>query len=128
MGYVLLKLVDGSRTEEQFCCADGALYQVGRGEDCQIRLPNRSVSRRHCQLAIAFPNIWVEDLGSRNGTFVNGRRIGERIAQQVFGKGRGTCHVLRDGDELRVSGASLRVALKPSLARRHRERRSSLAR
>src|SRR2546423_783485 len=42
---------------------------VGRGEDCDIRVDSRSVSQRHARLHIG-PPLRIEDLGSRNGTFV----------------------------------------------------------
>lgn len=60
-------------------------YLVGRSEECEIRLDGRRVSRRHAKLMISEYDGYVEDLGSMNGVFVNGRRV----------KG---CHRLRDGD------------------------------
>jgi pSer/pThr/pTyr-binding forkhead associated (FHA) protein len=58
------------------------LCTVGRSEDCLLRIPgenrNLTVSRRHCLLDIDPPTVWVRDLGSLNGTFVNDRKIGQR--------------------------------------------------
>jgi pSer/pThr/pTyr-binding forkhead associated (FHA) protein len=55
---------------------------VGRASDCQVQLPNDelhwTVSRHHCQLDIDPPYVQVRDLGSLNGTYLNGRRIGQR--------------------------------------------------
>jgi eukaryotic-like serine/threonine-protein kinase len=60
---------------------------VGRARDCTISLPleaeHLDVSRRHCQLEIAPPGIRVRDLGSLNGTYVNGRKVGQRDGRSV---------------------------------------------
>ena len=48
---------------------------IGRSEECDIRPLSDEVSRRHCAVQIDLGVVWVEDLGSRNGTFVNGRRV-----------------------------------------------------
>lgn len=48
---------------------------IGRGKDANIRLPNVTVSTRHAFIHSLDSGLAVEDLDSRNGTFVNGRRI-----------------------------------------------------
>jgi len=48
---------------------------IGRHTDCQIRIPDVSVSRQHCEIAVADGRVVVRDLGSSNGTYVNRRRI-----------------------------------------------------
>jgi len=50
---------------------------IGRREDCDFRIPLGEVSRKHCRLLRDGERLRVEDLGSSNGTFVNGRRIQE---------------------------------------------------
>lgn len=50
---------------------------IGRGEQCDLRIPLGEVSRRHCKLSVDAAGIIVADLGSSNGTYVNGRRIQE---------------------------------------------------
>lgn len=54
-------------------------YVIGRGDECHIR-PNSSwVSRQHCILHVSEESVTLKDLGSTNGTLVNGRRVmGER--------------------------------------------------
>jgi pSer/pThr/pTyr-binding forkhead associated (FHA) protein len=54
-------------------------YVIGRGDECHIR-PNSSwVSRQHCILHVGGDGVSLKDLGSTNGTLVNGRRVmGER--------------------------------------------------
>ena len=50
---------------------------VGRSSDAEIAVPDRSMSRRHARLFCKGGEWLVEDLGSRNGTLLNGRRISE---------------------------------------------------
>jgi DNA-binding winged helix-turn-helix (wHTH) protein len=48
---------------------------VGRDHDCAISVDSPSVSRRHARIVIAAGNATIEDLGSKNGTYVNGERV-----------------------------------------------------
>jgi len=48
---------------------------VGRSSDCDYRIHQPLISRRHCLFHVRDGEICVEDLGSLNGTFVNGERI-----------------------------------------------------
>ena len=50
-------------------------FVVGRHASCDYQIEHPYVSRRHCQLMLFRDQVWVQDLGSRNGTFVNGRRV-----------------------------------------------------
>ena len=54
---------------------------LGRREDCDIRIPLGEVSRKHCRLIIEADTLRAEDMGSSNGTFVNGARVQEAIIQ-----------------------------------------------
>jgi len=73
---------------------------IGSGEDNQFVIRRPSVSRRHASVAFRKDHYEISDLGSTNGTFVNGRRIAGPIAFDV-------------GDELRVGDANFVVA-KPA--------------
>ena len=48
---------------------------IGRREDCDLRIPLSDVSRKHCRLIVNGETITAEDLGSSNGTYINGERI-----------------------------------------------------
>ena len=48
---------------------------IGRREDCDLRIPVGDVSRKHCRLVLSPDNLRVQDLGSSNGTFVNGQQV-----------------------------------------------------
>ena len=70
-------------------------HVIGREAGCDFTISSDSISRRHAQLELREGQLLVTDLGSANGTFVNGRRVGE--------------HVLRIGDEIRFDRESFRV-------------------
>ncbi len=70
---------------------------IGRAEECDVRPLSEEVSRRHCAITVGPADVWVEDLGSRNGTFVNGAKIAERTK-------------VADGDIVRVGSLELKVS------------------
>jgi DNA-binding winged helix-turn-helix (wHTH) protein len=51
---------------------------IGRDHLAGIRIPSESISRRHARIVVARTSATVEDLGSKNGTWLRGERIGER--------------------------------------------------
>jgi len=63
---------------------------IGREEDCDIVLPSRQVSRNHARIRRSGGRHILEDLGSKNGTFVNGRQLTEP-------------YTLQDGDEVQIA-------------------------
>ncbi len=50
-------------------------HRIGRGKLCQVRLQDDSVSREHAMIMVDAGRIALIDLGSRNGTFVGGRKV-----------------------------------------------------
>ncbi|MCA9214911.1 MAG: SpoIIE family protein phosphatase [Planctomycetales bacterium] len=70
-----------------------AEYVLGRHPDCDIVVDAGAVSRQHARLFREGPKFFVEDMQSRNGTYVNGRMIYDR-------------HGLSDGDQIRVCDVS----------------------
>lgn len=54
---------------------------IGRRGDCDLQIPLMRVSKRHCQLNRDQGVLKVRDLGSRNGTYLNGERINEAVIQ-----------------------------------------------
>jgi predicted component of type VI protein secretion system len=50
----------------------GAEFCIGRDETCELWAPNMTVSRRHTAILVHKDRVLIRDLGSRNGTFVNG--------------------------------------------------------
>lgn len=52
---------------------------IGRRHNCDLCIPVMSVSKRHCQLNHDNGVLKIRDLGSRNGTHINGKRIDEAV-------------------------------------------------
>lgn len=71
---------------------------LGRAPECSVPLRSDFVSRRHARLSLRGGRAELVDLGSRNGTFVCGRRIAEPAA-------------LRSHDEIRIGPYYLSVAM-----------------
>ena len=67
----------------------GQQFLIGRGSDCDLRLHVSEISRHHCLLRIHGTEVTLVDLGSSNGSYVNGTRV---LSQAT----------LRTGDEIRV--------------------------
>lgn len=68
---------------------------IGRGSDCDLVIEDPHLSRRHAEIRVAGQYLEVEDLGSANGTYLNGERISEGEA--------------RPGDEIRLDQLAFRV-------------------
>jgi diguanylate cyclase (GGDEF)-like protein len=73
---------------------------LGRDEELAARIDDRGMSRRHARIYRVIGEWAVEDMGSTNGTFVNGQRLGKRP------------HRLRDGDRIQLGETTvLRVTM-----------------
>jgi pSer/pThr/pTyr-binding forkhead associated (FHA) protein len=59
-----------------------AEFLIGRGADCDLRLWVSSVSRHHCLIRVEKDGAVLCDLGSANGTYVNGQRVRSQTALQ----------------------------------------------
>lgn len=77
---------------------------IGRSEECDIRPLSEDVSRRHCAVIVGPAAVWVEDLGSRNGTYVDGVRISAKTQ-------------VADGAVIRVGTLELKVSCTDAAAK-----------
>ena len=68
-------VVCGAGTGEGAYAIRRGRYVIGRTKDCDIRVPHWSVSRHHADLVYKNGTLSVRDLGSRNGTRVNGKLV-----------------------------------------------------
>ncbi|MCE9631765.1 MAG: FHA domain-containing protein [Planctomycetia bacterium] len=71
---------------------------VGRSEEAKLRIAQDCVSRRHCQFLAKDDEVFVRDLGSTNGTILDGERIEPE-----------TDTFVRPGGVVKVGGATFRV-------------------
>lgn len=95
---VLLRFVSGSVSgETRKVGREGAT--IGRSPDNSMRIADERLSRRHAQIEFKDNGYWLNDLGSRNGTFVNETRLLEP-------------HHLQSGDVIRVGSTRLSVSLE----------------
>jgi len=79
---VALQVVEGPRTGEILVIErDHAV--LGRGSEADLRIPDASLSRMHARFDRTGDTLFVTDLGSRNGTQVQGRMIEERTQVEV---------------------------------------------
>ncbi|MCI0683548.1 MAG: FHA domain-containing protein [Gemmataceae bacterium] len=118
-----LHVTRGALQGNEYVFEGSAQCAIGRAHDCHIRLPvddsQRDVSRRHCLLIIEPPSVRIRDLGSLNGTFVNGRNIGQRLPEQAPGNsdpGPAADHMLQDGDEIQLGHNVLHVEVMADAA------------
>lgn len=63
---------------------------IGRGEECDIALPDRQVSRQHARIEWRESAYYLVDMGSKNGTHLNGQEVRDLVA-------------LNDGDEIQIA-------------------------
>jgi hypothetical protein len=67
---------------------------IGRDEGCAVRIDSARVSREHACIRVSGHEASIEDLGSKNGTFLRGRKLTGLVA-------------LEDGDEIGIGGARM---------------------
>ena len=71
----VLRFISGKYQGGEFPITAGKEIVVGRSSDLDMVLVEDMVSRKHARIAMQGDQIWIEDLGSTNGTFVNGEKI-----------------------------------------------------
>ena len=86
-GATLVIRSGGGRAGETFA-VEGERMTIGRSPDAEVFLDDVTVSRNHALLVARRDGLYIDDLGSLNGTYVNRRRI--------------ESHKLHDGDELQI--------------------------
>ena len=66
---------------------------LGRAEDVDIFINDNRISRHHTQIDVQKNKVILKDLGSTNGTYINGKRVED--------------HALKDGDKIQISSATI---------------------
>ncbi len=89
---------------------DHSPFVIGRTDNCDFQLDSRTVSRQHCELKLKRAGLTVKDLGSRNGTLLNGESIPPD-----------TRVVIRPGDLLQIGKYTVRFGAILQLSREESE-------
>ncbi len=100
---IVLKVAKGSHEGKEIKVSTEK-FLIGRSDSCQLRPKSESVSRKHCIIVRKDNRVLVQDLKSRNGTFVNGKRLPTDKAK-----------VLKPGDLLKVASLEFEVLIEPGL-------------
>ena len=101
--HIVLKVASGSHKGKEIKVSTEK-FLIGRSDSCQLRPKSESVSRKHCIIVRKDNRVLVQDLKSRNGTFVNEKRLPTDKAK-----------VLKPGDLLKVASLEFEVVIEPSL-------------
>ena len=100
---VKLKVLAGSHAGTEIS-VNVEKFLIGRSESCSLRPKSESVSRKHCIIVLRDNKVLVQDLNSRNGTFVNEKRLPPDAAK-----------VLASNDKLRVGKLEFEVLIEHGL-------------
>ncbi len=84
-----------------FHLREGALWIAGRDEACDIKIPDKKASRKHFEISKSHSGFVVTDLGSSNGTRLNGRKISPNSSL-----------ALNSGDVINVASINVRFEIK----------------
>ncbi len=119
---VILTITEGNIKGQEFEFFTRTTCIIGRADECQIQIPDTkeysTISRYHCLLDINPPDIRVRDFGSRNGTYINGDKIGQRLSHQSSeeaAKIKYPEYDLKDGDEIKLSNIILKVGIEKDI-------------
>jgi pSer/pThr/pTyr-binding forkhead associated (FHA) protein len=119
---LILRALTGDLRGQEFAFSEPTHAVLGRSRSCTLRLSgDATVSRQHCLIELDEYGAWVQDLGSLNGTLVNGENVGQR--GQLAAEADATMHhpprvALADGDELRICNNIFAVCLSEVPARK----------
>jgi eukaryotic-like serine/threonine-protein kinase len=110
---VRLTVLTGPHKNRRFCFCGPTRCQVGRDLNCFVQMSgterDQLISRHHCLLNINPPSIQVEDLGSSNGTYVNGKKVDPSPKETTLLPNSETGLVVNQGDLLTTGGTTFRV-------------------
>ncbi len=100
---VKLRVMTGSHEGTEIPIS-GDKFLIGRSESCQLRPKSDSISRKHCILVIRDGRLLIQDLKSRNGTYVNEKRLPSDRAK-----------ILSAGDSLKIGKLLFEVVIEHGL-------------
>jgi len=78
-----LVILTGDRAGTHYPVPDDRMTVIGRDDECQIRTDDRDASRKHAAIQPFGREFYIMDMGSTNGTLVNGRMEEKRILRHA---------------------------------------------
>ena len=96
---VVLKVVGGKNDGREIVISVPE-FIIGRGETAHLRPSSDLISREHCAIRVNAGQVTIDDLSSRNGTFVNGQQLAKT-------------HLVKSGDSLRVGRLQFNLLIDP---------------
>jgi hypothetical protein len=106
---------------EQLFVISSSSVKLGRSAPADIVIPHKSVSREHCIIGLANDELFVTDLNSTNGTFIDGERIGRAtilpVGSVVQLGGVRLKHVIRNAAEVEGDDAGIQDRGTPRAGR-----------
>lgn len=114
-----ITVLTGPHRNRRFSFQGPVRCTVGRASDCLVRFSgddsDLTISRHHCRLDIDLPCVYLKDLGSLNGTYLNGMKLEpareiHAAAGDMVAAGESVVPV-KDGDVIRVGDTAFRIDL-----------------
>lgn len=98
---VILKVLEGAKAGTKIAVKKDE-FVIGRSQGAHLCVGSSSVSRKHCAITRHDGKVFIQDLGSRNGTIVNDKKIHDRVE-------------LTGGEELGIGSLKLQITLTHGL-------------
>ena len=110
--HVTLTIVEGPHRGQVYVSDDRPVITIGRSPECTLCLSgppeDMLISRRHCLIGVYADHVEIRDLESRNGTYLNGQRLGfptKGERSTIFRR------PLKDGDQIALGTTLMQVGL-----------------
>jgi predicted component of type VI protein secretion system len=110
---VTLKVIDGAKTGAKVAIKKSE-FVIGRSQSCHLCAGSSAVSRQHCAILRDETRVSIKDLGSRNGTLVNGKKIDGEVE-------------LASGDEIAIGPLKFMITMTQGINNVKRPGVSSVA-
>ena len=110
---VILKVIEGAKAGSKVAVKKDR-FLIGRSPKCHLSAGSTAISRQHCAIMRDEAKVTIKDLGSRNGTLVNGKKIAEEVE-------------LSSGDELTIGPLKFMVTITLGINNRKRSHVKSVA-
>ncbi len=110
---VILKVLSGGKKGAKVALKKPE-FLIGRSQECNLTAGTSSISRKHCAIRRDGTRVTIQDLGSRNGTKVNGEKIAEETE-------------LKSGDEIGVGPLQFMITMSTGIANEKKPKVKSVA-